>query len=94
MKGQVLANFVAKFSPKNEGEIVCHVECRTWKVFMDGALSAMGAGVRIVVIKEYLTRAPILTTPEPREDLFMYLLVFNHAVSVVLLKDQGVQQPV
>ena len=92
MKGQVLANFVAKFSPKNEGEIVCHVECRTWKVFVDGALSAMGAGVRIVVIKEYLTRAPMLITPEPREDLFMYLSVSDHAVNAVLLRDQGVQQ--
>ena len=45
-------------------------------------------------LKEYLTRTPMLTALEPREDLFMYLLVFNHAVSVVLLKDQGVQQPV
>ena len=27
MKGQVLADFVAEFSPKNEGEMVCHVEC-------------------------------------------------------------------
>ena len=59
---------------------------------MDGALSAMGAGVRIVVIKEYLTRAPMLITPEPREDLFMYLSVSDHAVNVVLLRDQGVQQ--
>ena len=59
---------------------------------MDGALSAMGAGVRIVVIKEYLTRAPMLTTPEPREDLFMYLSVSDHAVNAVLLRDQGVQQ--
>ena len=45
-------------------------------------------------LKEYLTRTPMLTALEPKEDLFMYLSVFNHAVSVVLLKDQGVQQPV
>ena len=45
-------------------------------------------------LKEYLTRTPMLTALEPREDLFMYLSVFNHTVSVVLLKDQGVQQPV
>ena len=44
MKGQVLADFVAKFSPKNEWEIVCHVECRPWKVFVDGASSAIGVG--------------------------------------------------
>ena len=28
MKGQVLADFVVEFSPKNKGEMVCHVECR------------------------------------------------------------------
>jgi len=33
----------------------------------------------------------MLTAPEPNEDLFMYLLVFEHAVSVVLLRNQGVQ---
>ena len=29
VKGQVLANFVAEFSPKNEKEMVCHVENRS-----------------------------------------------------------------
>ena len=38
-------------------------------------------------------RAPMLTALELGEDLFMYLSVFDHAVSVVLLRDQGVQQP-
>ena len=28
VKGQVLADFVAEFSPKNKGEMVYHVECR------------------------------------------------------------------
>ena len=32
-------------------------------------------------------QAPMLTTPEPGEDLFMYLLVSDHAVSAVLLRD-------
>ena len=41
-------------------------------------------------LKDYLMQAPVLTTPEPGEDLFMYLSVSEHAVSVVLLKDQGV----
>ena len=41
--------------------------------------------------KKYLVRAPILSAPEPREDLFMYLSVSKHAVSVVLIRDQGVQ---
>ena len=45
-------------------------------------------------LKEYLVRAPLLKTPEPREDLFMYLSVSEHAISAVLLRDQGVQQPV
>ena len=39
-------------------------------------------------------QAPMLTALEPREDLFIYLSVSDHAVSVVLLRDQGVQQPV
>ena len=38
-------------------------------------------------LKEYLMRAPMLTAPEPRVDLFMYLLVSDHVVSVVLLRD-------
>ena len=41
--------------------------------------------------KKYLVRAPILSALEPREDLFMYLSVSKHAVSVVLIRDQGVQ---
>ena len=39
-------------------------------------------------------QAPMLATPEPREDLFMYLSVFDHVVSTVLLRDRGMQQPV
>ena len=50
MKGQVLADFVAEFSPKNNMEMVCHVENRSWRVFVDGALSAMGASAGIVII--------------------------------------------
>ena len=39
-----------------------------------------------------MAKAPMLTTPESGEDLFMYLSVSDHAVSAVLLSDQGVQQ--
>ena len=46
----MLADFVAEFSPRNEGEMVCHVECRPWRVFVDGALSAIGAGAEIVIV--------------------------------------------
>ena len=44
-------------------------------------------------LKEYLVWAPMLSAPEPGEELFMYLSVSEHAVSAVLLRDQGVQQP-
>ena len=36
----------------------------------------------------------MLMAPEPEVDLFMYLSVSDHVVSVVLLKDQGMQWPV
>ena len=42
-------------------------------------------------LKDYLMQAPMLTPPPPGEDLFMYLSVSEHAVSAVLLRDQGVQ---
>ena len=45
-------------------------------------------------LKEYLVQAPMLSAPEPGEELFMYLSVSEHAVSAVLLRDQGVQQVV
>ena len=45
-------------------------------------------------MKKYLFRAPILSALEPGEDLFMYLSVSKHAISAVLLRDQGVQQPI
>ena len=48
MKGQVLANFVAKFSPRKEMEIVCHVDYCPW-VFMDSVSSAIGVGAKIFI---------------------------------------------
>ena len=45
-------------------------------------------------LKKYLVQAPILLAPEINEDLFMYLSVSKHAVSVVLLRDQGIQHPI
>ena len=42
-------------------------------------------------LKEYLTKAPMLTALESGEDLFMYLSVSDHTVSAILLRDQGVQ---
>ena len=31
-------------------DVICHVDCRPWKVFVDGASNAMGAGAEIVII--------------------------------------------
>ena len=45
-------------------------------------------------MKKYLVQAPILLAPEINEDLFMYLSVSEHALSVVLLRDQGIQHPI
>ena len=50
VKGQVLADYVAEFSPKNDTKMVCRVENRSWRVFVDGASSAIGAGAGIVII--------------------------------------------
>ena len=46
----MLADFVVEFSPRDEGEMVCQVECRPWRVFVDGASSAIGVGTGIVII--------------------------------------------
>ena len=50
MKGQILVDFVAEFSSKRGDKMVCSVEVVLWKVFMDGAFSALGARTGIVVI--------------------------------------------
>ena len=36
-------------------------------------------------------RAPVLSALKPGKDLFIYLLVFEHVVNAVLLRDQGIQ---
>ena len=50
MKGQVLVDFIAEFSLKRELEIVCHVEVRPWRVFIDDASNALGVGAEVVII--------------------------------------------
>ena len=50
VKGHVLVDFVAEFSPKNNREMVCHVENHPWKVFVDKASSSLGASAGIVII--------------------------------------------
>ena len=50
VKGQVIVDFVAEFSPKRELETVCHVEVRPWRVFIDSASNALGVGAGIIMI--------------------------------------------
>ena len=46
-------------------------------------------------LKEYLTRPPIMSSPEADEMLFAYIAVTPHAVSLVLIReDNGTQRPV
>ena len=46
-------------------------------------------------LKEYLSRPPIMSSPEVDEVLFAYIAVAPHAVSLVLIRmDNGVQWPV
>ena len=39
---------MVEFSPK--GDMVCQLEHRPWKVYVDGASSAKGAGAGIVIV--------------------------------------------
>ena len=50
IKGHILANFVAEFSPKNQGEMVYQLEYRPWMVYVDGASKDKGAEVGIIII--------------------------------------------
>ena len=46
-------------------------------------------------LKRYMITAPVLSTPEPEEELFLYLAVSEHAVSAVLIREeQGEQKAV
>ncbi|XP_075662699.1 uncharacterized protein LOC142632169 [Castanea sativa] len=50
LKGQVLTDFIAKFSPRGGLEMFCHIEVLPWKVFVDDASNASRAGAGIVFI--------------------------------------------
>ena len=46
-------------------------------------------------LKEYLSRPPIMSSPEVDEVLFAYIAVAPHVVSLVLIRvDNGIQRPV
>ena len=46
-------------------------------------------------LKEYLSKPLILSKPLKRETLFLYLVMFDHVVSEVLIRqEEGVQKPI
>ena len=46
-------------------------------------------------LKEYLSRPPIMSSPEVDEVLFAYLAIAFYAISFVLIRvDSGIQRPV
>lgn len=50
IKRQVLANFVAKYTPPvDDAHRVCQVSVRPWKVYVDGVSNAHGAGIGIIL---------------------------------------------
>ena len=57
IKGQVLANFVAKFTPRQpkvlqiEGSKTMETREDIWQVYVDGMSNCRGAGVKIVGLK-------------------------------------------
>ena len=46
-------------------------------------------------LKEYLSRPPIMSSPEADEVLYAYIAIAHHVVSLVLIRDDnGLQKPV
>ena len=46
-------------------------------------------------LKDYLSRPPIMSSPEIDEVLFAYIAVAPHAISLVLIRvDSGIQRPI
>ena len=44
-------------------------------------------------LKDYLTRPPIMSSPEPDKVLFAYIAIAPYAVSLVLIRvDNGIQR--
>lgn len=51
VKGQFLADFIAKFTPREGGQVVvCNVKSRPWRVFVDDSSYVMGAGDGTVIL--------------------------------------------
>ena len=46
-------------------------------------------------LKEYLSRPPIMSSPEADEVLYAYIAVAHHVMSLVLIQDDnGLQKPI
>ena len=43
-------------------------------------------------LKAYLASPPVLSQPKPREDLYMYLAIFDHVV--LIRQHEGIQRPI
>ena len=51
IKGQVLADFVAEFTPSSGASLmICQVIVRRWKVYMDGTSNARGSRIEVVMV--------------------------------------------
>lgn len=50
--------------------------------------------VTLTNLKRYLTTTPVLSNPEPEEELFLYLAVSEHAVSAVVIQEEKGEQRV
>lgn len=44
--------------------------------------------VALANLKQYLITAPVLSNPVPREELFLYFAVSEHAVSAVVIREE------
>ena len=51
VKGQVLANFITEYTPREGSQaVVCNVETQLWRVFVNSTSNTMGAGAGIVIV--------------------------------------------
>lgn len=64
---------------------------KKWK----GFLWTEECNAAFIDLKSYLASPPVLSRPEPKEDLYMYLAVSDHDVSSVLIwQHEGIQRPI
>ena len=74
-----MGHFIAHFTDKLRPFFLTFREVSTF-IWMNKGEQAFGA------IKRYLTKLPILSSPKSSEELYVYLVVSDYAVSVVLFR--------